>query len=134
MNRQNWEVGIALGITLTIAAISVFLVVVGDAYSEVSAPCFSAAECQRLSRIVFVPTRVAAIPLLIGVVVALGLVTKRLILAWSGSISLLVLSLLLGFSIGLYYLPFAITLFGLIAVIQNDRQVSRIKTVSPTQK
>jgi len=134
LNRKNWEVGIALGITLAIAAISVFLVVVGDAYSEVSAPCSSAAECQRLSRIVFVPTPVAIIPLLIGEVVALGLVTKRMILAWSGSISLLLLSLLLGLSIGLYYLPFAITLFGLIAAIQNDRQVSRIRTVSPTQK
>ena len=131
MNRQNWEVGIALGITLTITTISVFLVVVGDAYSEVSAPCSSAAECQRLSRIVFVPTPVAIIPLLIGEVVALGLVTKRMILAWSGSISLLLLSLLLGLSIGLYYLPFAITLFGLIAAIQNDKHGSRTRSVSP---
>ena len=131
MNRQNWEVGTALGITLAIAAISVFLVVVGDAYSVVSAPCYSAAECQRLSRLVLVPTPVAVIPLLIGVVVAFGLVIKWMILAWSGSISLLLLSLLLGLSIGLYYLPFAITLFGLIAVIQNDKHGSRTGSVSP---
>ena len=121
MNRQNWEVGIALGITLSITIISVFLMVVGDAYSEVSAPCSSAAECQRLSRIVFVPTRVAVIPLLIGVVVALGLVTKRMILAWSGTISLLFFSLLAGFSIGLFYLPFGIVLLGLIGAIQLKR-------------
>ncbi|HEV2227141.1 MAG TPA: hypothetical protein VGR56_10110 [Nitrososphaerales archaeon] len=134
LNRKNWEVGIALGITLIIAAISLFLVIVGDAYSEVSANCFTAAECLSLSRIVFVPTPLAFIPLIMGLVVALGLVTRRMILAWSGTISLLFFSLLLGFSIGLYYLPLAITLFGLTAIIQNDRHVSRIGSASPTQR
>lgn len=123
MNRQDWAVGLALGITLIIVALSVFLVVIGSQWEEVSAPCYSAIECSRLSRTVFVPTPQAVIPLLLGMVVALGLAMKRMILAWSGTIPLLLFSLLFGFSIGLFYLPFDVALVGLLAIIQNQKRI-----------
>jgi hypothetical protein len=118
----------ALGITLTIAAISVFLVVIGSQYSGVSVTrqCSIGNQCTDTRQFLtkFVPEPVAIVPLLMGAVAALGLFTRRMILAWCGTTLLLFFSILAGFSIGLYYLPFTVTLFGLIAVIQNDRRIA----------
>ena len=134
MSVRNWVVGAAMCIALTIAAISVFLMFVGSQYSEVSANCYTAAECQRFSTTFFVPTPQAVIPLLMGAVVALGLVTKRMALAWFGTTLLLFFSLLTGFSIGLLYLPFVITLFVLVATIQMRDAFRESKLLSQTRK
>ncbi len=132
MKRWNWAVGVAFCVTLIIAAISIFLTLIGAQYSEVSANCYTAAECQRLSTTVFVPIPQAVIPLLMGAVVAVGLVTKRMVLAWSGTILLLFFSLLTGFSIGLFYLPFAVALFGLVSAIQMSEAHRESKLLNPT--
>lgn len=134
MNGRNWVVGAALCITLIIAAISVFLTLVGSQYSGVSVSCYAGAECQSISTTVFVPIPQAVIPLLMGAVVALGLVTKRMALAWSGTTFLLFFSLLTGFSIGLFYLPFVITLFVLVTAIQMKEAFRESKLLSQTKK
>ena len=134
MKGRNWVVGVALCITLIIAAISIFLTLIGAQYSEVSANCYTAAECQRLSTTVFVPIPQAVIPLVMGVGVALGLVTKRMVLAWSGAAPLLFFSLLTGLSIGLLYLPFAIALFGLVAAIQILGAQRESRLLNPTKE
>lgn len=134
MNGRNWVVGTALCITLIIAAISVFLMLVGAQYAEVGANCYTAAECQSLSKAVFVPIPQAIIPLLMGAVVALGLATKRMALVWSGTALLLFFSVLTGFSIGLLYLPFVIALFGLVAAIQMREAYRESKLLSRTRK
>ena len=134
MNGRNWAVGSALSITLIIGAISVFLMLIGSQYSEVNVNCNTAAECQSLSTTVFVPIPQAVIPLLMGAVVAFGLVTERMTLAWSGTTLLLFFSLLTGFSIGLLYLPFVITLFALVATIQMRKAFRESKLLSQTRK
>lgn len=134
MKGRNWVVGAALFITLIIAALSVFFALFGSQYSEVSANCYTAAECQSLSTTVFVPTPQAVIPLLMGAVVALGLVTKRMALAWSGTTFLLFFSLLTGFSIGLFYLPFVMTLFVLVAAIQMREAFRESKLLSQARR
>lgn len=127
MSRKNWGVRAAVGTTLAIAALSVFLVVIGSQYSEVSVTrqCSIGSQCldTQQFRSYFVPEPIAGVPLLMGMVVAFGLGTKRMILAWSGTISLLVFSFLSIFSIGLFYAPLAITLVGLLAVIQNHKLI-----------
>jgi hypothetical protein len=128
MSRENWAVRAALGTALAIVALSIFLVVIGSQYSEgsVTRQCSIGSQCIETQqfRNYFVPEPIAGVPLLIGMVVALGLGTKRMLLAWSGTISLLVFSFLSIFSIGLFYAPFAITLVGLLAVIQNHKSDS----------
>ncbi len=122
MNRGEWAVRVALGLTLVIGALSVFLIVIGSPGSEVSAPCFNTADCSKLSRTVFSPTPQAVVPLILGGLVALGLVGKEMTIAWAGTVLLLVFSLLTGFSIGLFYLPSGLTLVALVAVIQSRRR------------
>jgi hypothetical protein len=134
LKRQNWAVGLALFITLIIASISIFLVLVGAQYSEVSANCYTAADCQSMSKAVSVPIPQAVIPLLMGSVVALGLVIRKMVLAWVGTIPLLFFSLLTGFSIGLFYLPFVVALFGLVASIQMQRAFRESKLLNRTKE
>jgi hypothetical protein len=125
---------VALCVTLIIAAISVFLSLIGAQYSEVSANCYTAAECQRLATTVYVPIPQAIIPLLMAAVVALGLVGKRMTLTWAGTTLLLFFSLLTGFSIGLLYLPFVIALFGLNAAILMLGAYRESSLLNPTHK
>jgi hypothetical protein len=122
---QNWAVGAAVGVTLIIAALSVFLLVIGSPASEGSATgqCSTGNQCvfTQQFRNYFIPTPVATVPLLMGAVVALGLVKKRSFLSWSGTILLLIFSFVSIFSIGLFYFPFGIALVGFLAIIQNQK-------------
>ncbi len=115
-----------MGLTLSIAALSVFLVVFGAQYSGVSVTtqCSIINQCGETQQFFtkFVPEPVAVFPLLMGAVVALGLVTKRMVLAWSGTVPLLAFSLLTGLSIGLFYLPLGVALVGVLAVIRIQKR------------
>ncbi len=116
-----------MGLALTIVALSVFLVVIGIQYSGVSVTrqCSIGNQCADTEQFFtkFVPEPVAVVPSLMGAVVALGLVKKRMVFAWSGTILLLIFSSVSIFSIGLFYAPFSITLVGLLAVIHNRKRV-----------
>jgi len=118
----------ALGVTLAIAVISLFLILVGSEYSGISATrtCSIGNQCVDTKQFAskFVPEPVAAIPLLMAVAVIVGLVDKRMILAWSGTALLFIFSFVTGFSIGLFYMPFAVALVGLLTVIQNYKNPS----------
>ena len=117
---------VATGLTLSIAAFSVFFVVVGAQYSGVSVTrqCSIGNQCAETEQVFtrFVPEPVAVVPLLMGATVALGLVTKKMVLAWSGTVPLLAFSLLAGLSIGSFYLPLAVALVGVLAIIRNQKR------------
>lgn len=104
-----------------VVAISSFFVIVGLPYSyaSVTEQCSAGNQCVQVTRLgsSFAPTQVAAIPLVLGVLVFLGVFKQRGVISWGGMIGLLVFSLVSLFSIGLLYLPFAMTLLGLLAAV-----------------
>jgi hypothetical protein len=116
---------LALGLTLVVVLISVFLAVIGSPYSEVSVTACPAggpacAQTETYSTL-FVPISLAAIPLLIAAMIGIGLIINRLIFSWVGSIALMAFSLITGFSIGLFYIPCAIGLIALLAANRSHR-------------
>ncbi len=125
MNRQPWIIWAALVVTGSIVALSIFLALIGVPYSGVSVmeQCSAIGSCVQTTTYQsnLVPTSLAVIPLLAGVVVAVGLTRKRIVLSWAGTILLLGFSFVGLFSIGLLYMPFAIALVGNI-----DGYLSRI--------
>jgi len=125
LNRPSWVVVVATGLTLFITALSVLLVVVGAQYSGVSVTrqCSIGNQCAETEQVFtkFVPEPVAVVTLLMGAIAALGLVTKKMVLAWTGTVPLLAFSLLTGLSIGLFYLPLAVALVGVLAIMRNQK-------------
>ncbi|MBI3860090.1 MAG: hypothetical protein HY296_07655 [Thaumarchaeota archaeon] len=119
MNQRSWIFRAALVVAGVIVALSIFFTVVGLPYSGASVAeiCSAVSSCVETTTYQnnFVPTSLAVVPLLAGVLVALGLVEKRPILSWVGTTLLLGFSFVGLFSIGLLYMPFAIILVGLLA-------------------
>lgn len=113
---------------LIVVTFSVILAVTGLPYSETIATCSPGNPCTSAQQVVTdpVPLVAVAVPLLLGLASAVGLVRGRMFLAWSGAIPLLFFSILTGFSIGLLYLPFDAALIGLLAIVQG-RQPSLLK-------
>jgi hypothetical protein len=71
----------------------------------------------------FIPTNIALIPLLFGIIAGIGLVVNRLLLSWIGTILLLVFSFIGMLSIGFFYLPLSIILLAFIAFMHGHRQI-----------
>jgi hypothetical protein len=128
MVAKNLTVSVALGLTIAIVGLSVFFIVVGLPYSytSVSEHCSIGTRCieTQQSGASFVQAPIAVIPLLAGVVVAIGLFKSRVALSWVGMVGLLVFSFVGLFSIGLLYLPFAIVLVSLLGLIQSRKSVT----------
>jgi hypothetical protein len=123
MAPRNWAIGVALGISIAMIALSIFLAVVGSQVSMISVTrqCPGGGACidTQESRTYFSPEPVATIPLLIAAIVARGLLTRWMILAWSGASLLLAFSFLSIFSIGLFYAPLSVALLGLLFFIRT---------------
>jgi hypothetical protein len=118
MNRFTWKLGSALLVSGIVIALSIFFGVVGVPYSGVSVTetCVTNGGCSQATASLsgFVPTPMAAIPLLAGAVVVTGLLRKTAFLCWAGAILILGFGFVGLFSIGLLYLPPAMVLVGLL--------------------
>ncbi len=127
MVRRSRTATVALSLVIAITGLSVFLIIVGlpGSYTSVSEQCSVGSQCVQTqqSGTYLVQTPVAAIPLSMGALVALGLVVNRMALSWAGMVGLLAFSFISLFSIGLLYMPFVITLVGLLSVIQSHKRV-----------
>jgi hypothetical protein len=97
MSRISRRLGLALLVSCIAIAFSIFFGVVGVPYTGVSITesCVTNGVCSQTTAPtnVFVPTSVAAIPLLAGAVLATGLFRKIAVLCWAGA------ALMLGFSL-----------------------------------
>jgi hypothetical protein len=114
---------LAFGLALVVGGISAFILVVGVPYSDVSVTtCPADTACIHVLQTFstqFVPISLAIIPLLIATMVGLGLIINKLFLSWIGTIALVAFSLITGFSIGVFFMPFAI---GLVAILATNRR------------
>ncbi|MHB8568542.1 MAG: hypothetical protein ACYC9U_15815 [Nitrososphaerales archaeon] len=114
---------IALGLTLVVALLSVFIATIGLPASEesVSIQCSGCVQTVQFSTFL-VPTLLALIPLLIAIIIGAGLLIKHwMILSWIGIIVLLGFSFISIFSMGVFYMPLAIGLVVALAAVQTDR-------------
>src|SRR5690349_12649547 len=123
----SWGSKVALIIAGITIALSVFVLVVGLPYSEVSVTdqCSVGSPCVQASTngTIFTPTPVAVIPLLAGAAVVVGFVLKKLVISWIGAVFLLGFSFVGLPSIGLLYMPLGIALVGLLAVLSSRAKI-----------
>jgi len=68
----------------------------------------------------FVPTQWAALPLVLGCILAFGVFKDRTTMSWATLVGLGVFSFISLVSIGLLYLPFVIALVGLLASFRSQ--------------
>jgi hypothetical protein len=123
---------VALCLLIAISGLSVFLIVVGlpMSYASVSESCSNGNPCVQTqqSGTSFMQVPAAGIPLVIGGVVAFGLVKNRTAITWAGLVGLLIFSFVSLFSVGILYFPFAIALVAPISIIQS-RQGSPVNPI-----
>jgi hypothetical protein len=121
-------VKLALGLTITIAGLSVFFIAVGlpGSYAAVSEQCSVGTQCveTQQSGTYLAQEPIAIIPLLTGALVAVGLVKNWMVFSWVGMIGMLAFSFVSLTSIGLLYMPFAIVLVSLLSVIQSRKRIT----------
>ena len=126
MANQSRTVKVALGLTIAIVGLSVFFILIGlpGSYASVSRQCSIGNPCfeTQQSGTYLTQEPLAVIPLLTGAAVAVGLFRNRMALSWAGIVGLLVFSFVSLFSIGLLYMPLAITLVSLLSVIQSRKR------------
>lgn len=127
MAPQSWPVEVALGLIIAVVGLSVFLILIGllGSYASVSEQCSIGNQCveTQQSGTYLIQEPLAAIPLLTGAALAIGLLKNRMALSWAGMVALLVFSFVSLVSIGLLYMPFAIALVSLLSVIQSRKRV-----------
>ena len=129
LNQRPWIVWTVLVVAGVVVGISIFIMIIGVPYSYVSVtetcaignPCVQTTQ----SGTYLDPTPVTIIPLLLGAVVALGVFKQWAAISWAGMTGLLFFSFVSIFSIGLLFLPFAIALFGLLAVVRIGRALKQ---------
>ena len=121
--NQHWSFWAVTAVVAGISAFSILVIVIGlpGSYIEVSETCSNGNLCVQTTQsgTYLSSTPVAVIPLLLGVVVALGVFRQRTAVSWAGMIGLLVFTFVSMFSLGLLYLPFTIVLFVILAARVN---------------
>ena len=123
--NQHWSVWAVTAVVAGISAFSILVIVIGlpGSYIEVSETCSNGNLCVQTTQsgTYLSPTPLAVIPWLLGVVGALGVLKHQAAISWSGISGLLVFCSMTVFSIGLLYLPFALSLLGILAAIRVNR-------------
>ena len=134
MTKPSLVVSLALGVIILAAGLAIFVVAIGlpGSSETVTRSCSLGSPCTETEQFktFYVPELLALIPLAIVSIIGFGLVTKRLILSWSGVILLLAFSFVLIFSVGFFFVPIATVLVGLLAVIQS-RKDTILKSAAP---
>jgi hypothetical protein len=128
MASRSLIVRASLGLVIVIIGLSAFFILVGlpGSYASVSRSCSIGSACieTQQSGTYLTQEPLAAIPLLGGAAVAIGLIKNWMALSWTGMVGLLIFSFVLFFSIGLLYMPFAIALVSLLSLIQSRKRVA----------
>jgi hypothetical protein len=116
-----WAALVTAGV---VAGLSAFFLFIGlpDSYATAAEQCSLPSNCIQTmqSGTNFVPTQWAALPLVLGCIIAFGVFKYRTAISWAALAGLGVFSFISLVSIGLLYFPFVIALVGLLASFRSQ--------------
>lgn len=112
---------VAILLSAAVAFYSLFLVLVGMPGTLVQeVPEGEAYQAEAWATLTFIPHPASSLPLLAASAILVGLVTRRLVIAWIGLLALFAFSALLLFSVGAPLLPVAGLILVLLLIIQRS--------------
>jgi hypothetical protein len=123
MSHRSLRARAALVSSLVVVGLSAFFLFVGvpGSYQQVSEECSLPNDCVQTmqSGSNFTPTLWAALPLVLGSIIGMGVLESRTAVSWAGVLGLAAFSFLSLFSIGLLYFPLVLILVGLLASLRG---------------
>lgn len=128
--KTKLKLGVAIGVTVVMASLSLFFLVVGipGSAGTIALTCSTGNACSGSSQFTttFTPTLYAMIPLILAIIATFGFYKRKTIIVWLATAVLFGFSFMALFSIGILYFPFGIALIVLSFVNRRDSHTSRL--------
>lgn len=133
--KMKLKLALGLGVAGSMAALSLFFVLVGIPYSSITTTGIpNSSITTTVYATTFIPTLYALIPLVMATISGFGFYKRKMILVWVPTAALLVFSVTSLASIGILYMPFAIALVALTFINRRNPHADPPDSLSPSRR